>query len=165
MASAAEAELSAMFENSMKGIIIRGTIIDLGHLQPPTPIRTDNTTAVGIVFNNIKQVRSRTMDMRFHIIRDRMLQGQFHVYWDRGEDNLGDYYTKHHPPWHQFKMCPKVLNNPPGTKYHSSKGVLVVPRRGPKLRIPRITTDVINDVKRKRNMLETYMTKLRSVIL
>ena len=36
---------------------------------------------------------------------------------------------KHHPPQHYVKMRPIVLNNPPDTKYHSSKGVLVVPRR------------------------------------
>ena len=72
------------------------------------------------------------MDMRFHFIRDRMLQGQFHIYWDPGKNNVGDYYTKHHHPLHQFKMRPVVLNNPPNTKYYSGKGVLVVPRRGPK---------------------------------
>ena len=75
LASAAEAELSALFENIMKGIIFRNTLIEMGHPQPPTPVATDNTTPVGIVHDTIKQVRSRTMDMRFHLVRDRMLQG------------------------------------------------------------------------------------------
>ena len=98
LASGTEAELSAMLENIMMGIIIRSTLQDLGHKKPPTPIRIDNTTAVGIVHDNIKQVRSITMDVRFHLVRDRMLQRQFLIYWDKGADNLGDYYTKHHPP-------------------------------------------------------------------
>ena len=87
-----------MFENITMGIIIRSILLDLGHIQPPTPVRTDNTTTLGIVHDTIKQIRSRTMDMRFHFIRDRMLQGQFHIYWDPGKNNVGDYYTKHHPP-------------------------------------------------------------------
>ena len=153
-----------MFENVMMGIIIRGTLVDLGHIQPPTPVRTDNTTALGIVLDNIKQVRSRTMDMRFHVIRDRMLQGQFHIYWDKGENNLGDYYTKNHPPWHQFKMRPRVLNNPPGTKYYSSKGVLVVPRRGPKPGTPRTTSDVTSDVINKSKVFQGHLSKLKALI-
>ena len=55
--------------------------------------------------------------------------GHFYVYWDKGENNYGDYYTKHHPPAQYVKMRPIVLNNPHDTRYHSSKGVLVVPRR------------------------------------
>ena len=91
LASAAEAELSAMFENVMMGIIIRATLQDIGHVQPPTPVRTENSTALGIINDTIKQVKSRTMDMRFHLVRDRMLQGQFYIYWDKGGNNSGDY--------------------------------------------------------------------------
>ena len=79
----------------MIGIIVRGTLVDLGNIQPPTPVQTDNIIALGIVLDNIKQVRSRTIDMRFHVIRNRMLQGPFHIYWDKGGNNFGDYYTKH----------------------------------------------------------------------
>ena len=148
----------------------------MGHPQPPTPIATDNTTAVGIVHDTIKQVRSRTMDMRFHLVRDRMLQGQFHIYWDKGENNFGDCFIKHHPPHHQYQMRPKVLNNPPGTKYYSGKGVLVVPRRGPKPR-PKITAGTVNPAVRNRpsitakavinqsKVFESQMTKLRSLLI
>ena len=71
LASASEAELAAMLENAQMGAIIRATLWDLGHKQPPTPLRTNNTTAAGIVHDTFKQVRSRTVDMRFHWIRDR----------------------------------------------------------------------------------------------
>ena len=98
LASASEAELAAMFENAQMGAIIRATLWDLGHKQPPKPLQTDNTTAAGIIHNTFKQVRSRTVDMRFHWIRDRSNIGHFYVYWDKGENNYGDYYTKQHPP-------------------------------------------------------------------
>ena len=38
-----------MFENAQMGAIIQGILFDLGHIQPPTPIQTDNTTAAVIV--------------------------------------------------------------------------------------------------------------------
>ena len=53
-ALAAEAELGALFLNAQEAKVIRLTLHELGHPQPPIPIHVDNTTAVGIVNNNIK---------------------------------------------------------------------------------------------------------------
>ena len=54
-ASAAEAELSALFPNAIEAKIMRLTLEEMGHPQPPTPIHCDNTTALGIVSNSIKR--------------------------------------------------------------------------------------------------------------
>jgi hypothetical protein len=51
VASAAEAELGALFLNCKEGIIFRLTLKELGHPQPKTPIHCNNTTAVGIANN------------------------------------------------------------------------------------------------------------------
>ena len=64
-ASTAEAELGALFLNAQEAKVIRLILHKLGHPQPPTPIHVDNTTAVGIVNNTIKQQRSRAMEMRY----------------------------------------------------------------------------------------------------
>jgi hypothetical protein len=53
-ASAAEAELGALFLNTQEAKVIRLVLEELGHPQPPTPIHIDNTTTVGIVNNTIK---------------------------------------------------------------------------------------------------------------
>ena len=45
-ASAAGAELGALFLNAMDAKILRLTLMGMGHPQPPTPIHVDNTTAV-----------------------------------------------------------------------------------------------------------------------
>jgi hypothetical protein len=57
-ASAAEAELGALFLNAREAKIMRIILLELGHPQPPTPIHIDNTTVVGIVNNPIKRQRS-----------------------------------------------------------------------------------------------------------
>jgi hypothetical protein len=63
VASAAESEAGACFHNAQSGAPLRITLTELGHTQPPTPLRTDNTTANGIVHETIKQKRSKAMDM------------------------------------------------------------------------------------------------------
>ncbi len=65
VASAAEAELGALYHNCQTGIIFWLTLAEMGHPQPQTPVHRDNATAVGITTNTIKQQRSRSMDMQF----------------------------------------------------------------------------------------------------
>eukprot|EP00804_Cyclotella_cryptica_P011478 CCRYP_016405-RA/>CCRYP_016405-RA protein AED:0.32 eAED:0.32 QI:0/0/0/1/0/0/3/0/516 len=62
-ASAAEAELGALFVNAKEGRIIRLILHELGHPRPPTPIQCDNSTAAGIANNTVKCQRSRSMEM------------------------------------------------------------------------------------------------------
>ena len=64
-ASASEAELGALFLNAQEAKIMRLTLEEMGHPQPPIPIHCDNTTTVGIVRNTIKRQRSRAMNMRY----------------------------------------------------------------------------------------------------
>ena len=40
-------------------------------------MQTDNTTALGVVNNNIQPRRTKAMDMRFHWLRNREAQRQF----------------------------------------------------------------------------------------
>jgi hypothetical protein len=70
--SAAESEAGACFHNAQSGDPLRVTLTELGHTQPPTPLRTDNSTAFGILNETIKQKRSKAMDMRYHWLTDRV---------------------------------------------------------------------------------------------
>jgi hypothetical protein len=127
MASAAKAEVGALFANGQDAVGLRNTLLDMGHEQPPTPIKTDNSTAAGFANNTMKQRRSRAMDMRFYWIRDRSQQNQFHIYWHPGTKNLGDYFTKHHSAAHHRMMRPIYLQpTPNGSKYaHSNSPSLL----------------------------------------
>jgi hypothetical protein len=74
VASAAESEVGACFHNAQSGAPLRVTLTELGHTQPPTPLRADNSTAYGIVNDTIKQKRSKSMDMRYQWLTDRVRQ-------------------------------------------------------------------------------------------
>jgi hypothetical protein len=49
VASGAESELGACFQNAQSGAPLRVTLTELGHTQPITPLRKDNSTAFGIL--------------------------------------------------------------------------------------------------------------------
>ena len=51
--SAAEAEIVGLFYNAQTNIHLRVMLEALGHPQPPTPIKTDNATAHGFMYDNI----------------------------------------------------------------------------------------------------------------
>ena len=104
MASAAEAELGALFLNYQEAVPICITLEEMGNSQPPTPVQVDNSTALGIATGTIKQRKSKAMDMRFYWIRYRKNQKQFNIYWKPGSTNRGDYFTKHFPPAHHSKV-------------------------------------------------------------
>jgi hypothetical protein len=110
VASAAESEVRACFHNTQSGAPLSVTLTELGHTQPPTPLRTDNSTAYGIVNETIKQKRSKAMDMRYHWLTDRVRQKQFDVYWRPGRENLGYYHTKHHSAQHHKDMRHLILH-------------------------------------------------------
>lgn len=110
MGSAAEAECGALYENATEAVPLRNTLHEMGHPQPPTPIQIDNTTADGFANKKLKQQRTKSMDMRFYWIQDRVAQKQFRVYWRPGKGNKGDYLTKHHPPSHHQQERPNYLH-------------------------------------------------------
>jgi len=110
VSSAAESELATLFLNAKEGKIMRLTLDKMGHPQPPTPIHVDNTTAAGIANNTVKKQRSRAMDMRYFWIVDQVEQRQFDVQWHPGQENLGDYVTKHHPAAHHRRVRPYYVH-------------------------------------------------------
>ncbi len=99
MSSAAEAEIRALYINCKEAIPARHTLKYLGHKQPPTPMQTDNTTALGVVNNNVMKIL-KSMDMKYHWLQCSINQRQFRHYWAAGKSNNGNYVTKHHAPIH-----------------------------------------------------------------
>ena len=89
VSSLVEAEIGATFINDKDALPIRTTIEELGHPQPPTPMKVDNTTAVGFANNTIKQKRSKAIAMHFYWIRDRTRQVQFKIYCPPEAPTLG----------------------------------------------------------------------------
>ncbi len=100
VSSAGEAECAALFAGAQHTASLRNILADLGYPQPPTVIMCDNTCAIGIATDSIKQKRSKAIDMRFHWVQDRVRQGQFTIIlsYIKSADNIADYFTKNLDP-------------------------------------------------------------------
>ena len=114
VASAGEAEYAALFATGQHAASLRTTLSDMGYPQPSTTIMCDNTSAIGIATDSIKQKRSKAVDMRFHWIRDRVRQAQFTITYIPTQQNLADYFTKNlpfeaHQQFHQFLVSAATL--------------------------------------------------------
>jgi hypothetical protein len=114
VASAAEAELAGLFHNAQEALPLRHALEEMRHSQPPTPIQTDNSTASGLANNTVKQKRSKSMDMRFFWIRDK-IPTIFNVFWNKGKTNRADYFSKQHPTSHHRDMQSTYLVADDGT--------------------------------------------------
>jgi hypothetical protein len=64
MASAAKAELAALFIVAREMVPHRQTLIDMGWPQPCSPVQTDNSMAIGVANKTIVPKRAKMMDMR-----------------------------------------------------------------------------------------------------
>ena len=109
VASADEAEVGGLFQNGQTAAPLRITLHELSFTQQPTPIKKDNSAAEGIITATVRQKISKAMDMRFYWMKDRVKQKDFFVYWKPGSQNMGDYFSKHHPPHHHREISATYL--------------------------------------------------------
>lgn len=96
VSSASESSIAALCINTQKVIIIRRILKELGHPQPPTPIRWDNTTTESFINGTIIPKRSKAMDMIFWWLRNKNLTKKLKIYWKPVKVNRAYYYSKHH---------------------------------------------------------------------
>jgi hypothetical protein len=76
----AEAKVGALFIDCREAVPARHVLKFLGHPQLPTPMQMDNTTALGVVNQNIMK-----MDMKYHWLQCRINQKQFRHHWAAGK--------------------------------------------------------------------------------
>ena len=62
--SAAEVEICGFLHNAQISIPIRFILNVLGHPQPPTPIKTDNSTIPYFIYDNINLKKAKSWDMK-----------------------------------------------------------------------------------------------------
>ncbi len=109
MSSATEAELVGLDIMVCKAVYIRIILEELGHIQPPTPLQTENAIADSIINGKVQPKQTKAMDMRFHWLRNQECQQQFRIYWQPRKLNYANYWTKHHPETHNCNMQKEFL--------------------------------------------------------
>ncbi len=66
MSSATEAGLAGLYIMAHKAVYITIILEELGHIQPPTLLQTDNAMADGVINGKAQPKQTKAMDMRFH---------------------------------------------------------------------------------------------------
>jgi hypothetical protein len=122
--SATATEYAAAFIVGQAAISIINTLTDLGYPQSETEIFCDNLCAVGIANNSFNLKRTKTIDMRYHWLRDQVKLRVFKVIWKAGKLNLADFFTKAHPVKHHLEIRWKYVLMA-RTNIPSSEGVLL----------------------------------------
>ena len=105
ISSVAEAECSGLFHNCTTAISLRQALEGIGHPQGQREVITDNSTDNSFVHSQMRVKRSKSWDMRYNWLRDRLAQQPFQIRWDKGIYNMADYFTKHHPLAHHRTKC------------------------------------------------------------
>ena len=134
VSSAFEAEYGAVFIIAQVGVWIRTILNALGYPQPPSIILCDNECAVGIANDATKLRKGKAIDMRFHWIRDRILQQQFQVLWRKGSNNLADFFTNALPVHTHQSLMPFLVNTPidRNNPFHSARVQRFINNPGPR---------------------------------
>jgi hypothetical protein len=104
----AEAEYAGVFAAARIAVDERQILANMGHPQPATTIFCDNEVAIGLANHTVTPKMSKSLDMRFHWLRDRIQQGQFRVVFVPGLQNLADYFTKALPVARHLSLAPFI---------------------------------------------------------
>ena len=90
----------------------RRILHNLGYPQPPTLLLCDNECAVGLANRTMTPRLSKSIDMRFHWLQDRIRRGQFRVQHVAGKDNVSDFFTKALPRLKHDQFAPFFASDP-----------------------------------------------------
>jgi hypothetical protein len=104
--AANECEYACCYMTAQIGEHIRNTAEAFGHPQNATEIIYDNELSGKMANNTCKLRKSKAIAVRYHWLRDRVVQGHFKMVWRPGLHNLADFLSKAHPVHHYRTMEP-----------------------------------------------------------
>lgn len=92
--STAEAEYIAAGSCCAQILWMRNQLQDYGLLLSKIPIYCDNTSAIAITQNPVQHSRTKHIDIRYHFIREHVLNGTVELHFVPTEDQIADIFTK-----------------------------------------------------------------------
>ncbi len=107
-----EAEYAGLFAAAHLADEERWIHHNLGYPQPPTLLLCDNECAVGLASKTMTSHLSKSIDMRFHWLQDRIQRGQFRVQHVAGAVNIVDFFTKALPHIKHAQLAPYCALDP-----------------------------------------------------
>ena len=92
--STVEAEYIAAGSCCAQILWMKNQLIDYGLKVNKIPIFCDNTSAIDITKNPIQHSRTKHIDIKYHFIREHVMNGTVELYFVPSEKQLADIFTK-----------------------------------------------------------------------
>ena len=92
--STAESEYMAACAATQEAIFLRNLLSDIGFTQTTTVLFEDNQPAIKIAENRITSQRSKHIDVKYHFIREAIIDGKIKLVYVPTCDQLADILTK-----------------------------------------------------------------------
>ena len=92
--STAEAEYIAAGSCCAQILWIRNQLRDYGFVLNKIPILCDNTSAIAISNNPVQHSRTKHIDIRYHFIREHVMNGTVELFFVPTEEQTTDIFTK-----------------------------------------------------------------------
>ncbi|KAJ9542282.1 hypothetical protein OSB04_028788 [Centaurea solstitialis] len=92
--STAEAEYVAAGSCCVQVLWIRNQLLDYGFQLSKIPIYCDNTSAIAIATNPVLHSKTKHIEIRYHFIRDHVMNGHVELHFVPTEYQLADLFTK-----------------------------------------------------------------------
>jgi hypothetical protein len=90
----AQSEYQAIYGGATEGVWLRYVLEELGCRQQQTQLNCDNQPAIDFSNNPINQSRMKSIDIKFHAIRDFIRERKIYVRKIAGQYQLADIFTK-----------------------------------------------------------------------
>ena len=92
--STAEAEYIAAGSSCAHILWMRNQLVDYCYKVSKIPIFRDNTSAIAITENPVQHSRTKHIDIRYHFIREHVMNGTIELHFFPIEKQLADIFTK-----------------------------------------------------------------------
>ena len=92
--STAEAEYIAAGSCCAQILWMRNQLVDYGLKVDKIPIFCDNTSAIAIAENPVQHSRTKHIDIKYHFIREHVMNGTVELHFVPSEQQLADIFTK-----------------------------------------------------------------------
>ena len=73
---------------------MRNQLLDYGIKLSKIPIFCDNTSAIAITENPVQHSRTKHIDIKYHFIREHVMNGTIEMHFVPSEEQIADIFTK-----------------------------------------------------------------------
>jgi len=92
--SSTEAEYMALSDASRQAVWLKSLLLEIGFNTGPVTLAGDNQGSIFIAQNSVTERRSKHIDIRYHYVREKILDGEVELRFIPGTENPADILTK-----------------------------------------------------------------------